>query len=264
MVQTRSASAARATPPPPATRPSPTATATTTTTTATSPPAAILSHTPSTAALVWLAVSLPLVAWDTGYVLLRPRSMPGGDLHWPLWVPYELYGRVDHIYGFKQWHLNNGFTAAQSSLNLIESLMYLYYVYVWSSNAAPAPAGSGRRAALTGRPAARAVLVLFAALVMTLSKTILYCEFVRYVSWELQPRREMMLTDALVAPYSGFNESWSGFDNIGHNTARDLCFLWVIPNGLWIIFPGYLIYHLGTEIMEGLVPSSTRTSFKTE
>ncbi|KAL8370013.1 hypothetical protein RB595_000394 [Gaeumannomyces hyphopodioides] len=173
MVQTRSASAARATPPPPATRPSPTATATTTTTTATSPPAAILSHTPSTAALVWLAVSLPLVAWDTGYVLLRPRSMPGGDLHWPLWVPYELYGRVDHIYGFKQWHLNNGFTAAQSSLNLIESLMYLYYVYVWSSNAAPAPAGSGRRAALTGRPAARAVLVLFAALVMTLSKTIL-------------------------------------------------------------------------------------------
>lgn len=204
--------------------------------TTTSPPAAVLSHTPSTATLAWLAVSLPLVAWDTGYILLRPRSMPGGDLHWPLWVPYELYGRVDHIYGFKQWHLNNGFTAAQGSLNLIESLMYLYYVYLWSSNAAPVPAGSGKRAAVTGRPAARAVLVLFSALVMTLAKTILY--------W--------------------LNESWSGFDNIGHNTARDLCFLWVIPNGLWIIVPGYLIYNLGTEIMEGLAPSSTRASLKTE
>ncbi|EJT82153.1 hypothetical protein GGTG_02127 [Gaeumannomyces tritici R3-111a-1] len=238
MVQTRSGSVARATPPPPATRSSPTAATTTkttaTTTTTTPHTATIISHTPSTATLAWLAVSLPLVAWDTGYILLRPRSMPGGDLHWPLWVPYDLYGRVDHIYGFKQWHLNNGFTAAQGSLNIIESLMYLYYLYVWSSSAAPA--GSGARAAVTGRPAARAVLVLFSALVMTLSKTILY--------W--------------------LNESWSGFDNIGHNTARDVCFLWVVPNGLWIIFPGYLIYKLGTEIMEDLVPSSTRTSFKTE
>lgn len=240
MVQTRSASAARATPPPPATRPSPTSATTTTTTTTTNPsstaPAAgILSHTPSTAALAWLAVSLPLVAWDTGYVLLRPRSMPGGDLHWPLWVPYELYGRVDHVYGFKQWDLGNGFTAAQASLNLVETLMYLYYLYVvWSSAGAktPAAAGSGKRAAITGRPAARAVLVLFSALVMTLSKTILY--------W--------------------LNESWSGFDNIGHNTAWDLCFLWVIPNGMWIVVPGYLIYTLGTEILDGLVPSSAGNS----
>ncbi|KAL8303323.1 hypothetical protein RB597_005111 [Gaeumannomyces tritici] len=201
MVQTRSGSVARATPPPPATRSSPTAATTTkttaTTTTTTPHTATIISHTPSTATLAWLAVSLPLVAWDTGYILLRPRSMPGGDLHWPLWVPYDLYGRVDHIYGFKQWHLNNGFTAAQGSLNIIESLMYLYYLYVWSSSAAPA--GSGARAAVTGRPAARAVLVLFSALVMTLSKTILYCEFILYVHWNLQTCRETMLTDALVA-----------------------------------------------------------------
>ncbi|KLU87242.1 hypothetical protein MAPG_06243 [Magnaporthiopsis poae ATCC 64411] len=235
MVQTRSASAARATPPPPATRPSPTSATVTTNTTnrsSTTPAAAILSHTPSTVVLAWLAVSLPLVAWDTGYVLLRPRSMPGGDLHWPLWVPYELYGRVDHIYGFKQWDLGNGFTAAQASLNLVETLMYLYYFYVWSSSSSAKTAGSGKRAAITGRPAARAVLVLFSALIMTLSKTILY--------W--------------------LNEWWSGFDNIGHNTAWDICFLWVIPNGMWIVFPGYLIYTLGTEILDGLVPSSAQTS----
>lgn len=204
MVQTRSASAARATPPPPATRPSPTSATTTTTTTTTNPsstaPAAgILSHTPSTAALAWLAVSLPLVAWDTGYVLLRPRSMPGGDLHWPLWVPYELYGRVDHVYGFKQWDLGNGFTAAQASLNLVETLMYLYYLYVvWSSAGAktPAAAGSGKRAAITGRPAARAVLVLFSALVMTLSKTILYCRCCFLQSKDEAPSSYALLTKA--------------------------------------------------------------------
>lgn len=34
----------------------------------------------------WLFVSTLLVAWDSGFVLLRPRSMPGGDLHY-LWKP---------------------------------------------------------------------------------------------------------------------------------------------------------------------------------
>jgi len=42
------------------------------------------SHTPSNLAIIWLFVSLPLVAWDTGYVMLRPLTMPGGSLHWPL------------------------------------------------------------------------------------------------------------------------------------------------------------------------------------
>src|SRR5690242_12203083 len=50
------------------------------------------AHAPTNLTLLWLIVSLPLVAWDTGYILLRPHSMPGGKFHWPLWVPYELYG----------------------------------------------------------------------------------------------------------------------------------------------------------------------------
>lgn len=57
------------------------------------------AHTPSNTTLIWLCVSLPLVAWDAGYVMLRPWSMPGGALHWPMWAPYELYGKVDYIYG---------------------------------------------------------------------------------------------------------------------------------------------------------------------
>ena len=133
------------------------------------------SHAPSTLSKVWLAVSLPLVAWDTGYVLLRPHSMPGGSLHWPLWTPYALYGEVDHMYGLKQWSAGNGFTAAQGLLNLVESTLYVAYLWLWFAYAAPAASKSGRKA-LSGRTGGVAVLVAFSAAVMTLSKTVLYCE----------------------------------------------------------------------------------------
>ncbi len=38
------------------------------------------AHTPSNLAIIWLLVSLPLVIWDTGYVMFRPLTMPGGSL----------------------------------------------------------------------------------------------------------------------------------------------------------------------------------------
>lgn len=59
------------------------------------------------------SISTLIVAWDTGYILLRPRSMPGGDLHW-LWKPYEHYVNVDYIYGFPTWERHDGFARAQS------------------------------------------------------------------------------------------------------------------------------------------------------
>jgi hypothetical protein len=132
------------------------------------------SHTPSTAVLLWLGVSLPLIAWDTSYVLLRPHTMPGGWLHRPLWVPYALYGEVDHMYGFKQWNLGNPWTATQSWMNMVESALYLAYLWLWSAyGTAPAP---GARKAVAGRVGAAAVLVGFSAAVMTVSKTVIYCK----------------------------------------------------------------------------------------
>lgn len=136
-------------------------------------------YVPDTVTLLWLAVSVPLVIWDTGYVLGRPLTMPGGSLHWPLWTPYALYGEVDHVYGFKQWNARNGFTAAQGTLNLVETLMYLAFFYVWQTRGTPVagagfPAGSSRKG-LVGRAAAWAVLLVFSSAVMTLSKTVLYC-----------------------------------------------------------------------------------------
>lgn len=194
------------------------------------------AHTPSNISILWLAVSLPLVAWDTGYVMLRPHSMPGGSLHWPIWAPYELYGRVDYIYGWKAFNEKNGFTAAQSLLNIVETSMYLYYLYILftygrSSNAQGrgAPKTSdvgvlGQQRYVDGQMGAVAVLVGFSAAIMTLSKTVLY--------WA--------------------SEYYSGFDNVGHNSFTDLLFLWIIPNGLWLILPSYIVYLTGAEIVQGL------------
>ncbi|KAF2151006.1 hypothetical protein K461DRAFT_228107 [Myriangium duriaei CBS 260.36] len=194
------------------------------------------SHTPSNLTLIWLAISLPLVIWDTGYVLLRPYSMPGGALHWPLWVPYELYGRIDHVYGFKAWNAGLGFTGAQGTLNAVETIGYMAYLWVVykhgvqervDGRGAPDPAKVGflgMARTVRGRQAGAAVLLGFSIAVMTWSKTVLY--------W--------------------LNEAFSGFEGLGHNDFVTLFFLWLIPNGAWIVFPVYMTYVFGSEILEGL------------
>jgi hypothetical protein len=133
----------------------------------TTPVATGWSHVPTLATRIWLLVSLPLVLWDTGYVLGRPRTLPGGAWHAPLWTPYELYGRVDGIYSPAAWQRKEGFTGAQALLNVVETVLYLVYAsMVWGK----ASSGVG------GRQGGLAVMVGFAAAVMTLSKTVLYCE----------------------------------------------------------------------------------------
>jgi len=169
-------------------------------------------------------------------VMLRPHTMPGGSLHWPIWAPYELYGRVDYIYGWKAFNERNGFTSAQGFLNIVETLMYLYYLYIIYASGkqskvqgrgAPKPSAIGflgEQRFVDGQKGAIAVLVAYSAAVMTVSKTVLY--------W--------------------MNEYYSGFENIGHNSALDLIFLWIIPNGAWLVFPTYMIYLAGSEILQGL------------
>ncbi|KAI1878170.1 hypothetical protein JX265_002538 [Neoarthrinium moseri] len=205
--------------------------------TAVSPAPKAWYHAPDRTTLLWFAVSLPLVIWDSIYVLGRPHTMEGGFLHWPLWAPYKLYGEVDHVYGWKAFNARNGFTSAQGSLNVVETAMYLAYLYIYFARGQPlAGAGAGEKKVLTGRPAGLAVVLAFSAAVMTVSKTVLY--------WA--------------------NEYYSGFDNIGHNTWQDLIPLWIIPNGAWLIFPTYMIYVMGGEIIDGLAAASGGVNVKSE
>lgn len=200
-------------------------------------------HTPSAAVTIWLIFSIPLVLWDSGYVLLRPHSMPGNKLHSPLWTPYALYGTIDYIYGWPAFNARNGFTAAQTVLNLFESTGYCYYLWVvYRYGVSTAGIGRGRQKkarmslksffkdekVVPGRIGAVALLIAYSASVMTLGKTVLY--------W--------------------LNEFFSGFENIGHNDLFTLIFLWIIPNGLWIVFPSYNIYVMGSEIAASLENAS--------
>lgn len=148
-------------------------------------------HTPATAVTLWLVFSTPLVLWDVAYVLLRPHSMPGNKLHSPIWIPYALYGTVDYIYGWPAFNDRNGFTAAQSVLNLVETVAYIYYlvaVYRYGDTVASNGRGSQRKTkkglrwflgeekVVSGRAGAIALMVAFSASLVTLSKTILYCK----------------------------------------------------------------------------------------
>jgi hypothetical protein len=115
--------------------------------------------------------------------------MPGGALHWPFYVPYELYGKTDYIYGWKAYNEKNGFTSAQGTLNVVETVMALYYLYVLyrygvqskaAGKGAPKPSKIGflgEQRYIEGNRGALAVLVLFSAAVMTVSKTVLYCQY---------------------------------------------------------------------------------------
>lgn len=107
--------------------------------------------------------------------------MPGGTLHSPLWVPYEIYMETDYIYGWKALDEKNGFTAAQGSMNIPETLLYIYYLYLIylhgtqrkAIHEGPKPGILAQRY-LHGHSGALAVVIGFTAAIMTLSKTLLY------------------------------------------------------------------------------------------
>lgn len=187
--------------------------------------------------------------------------MPGGFLHSPLWVPYALYGTIDHVYGFRAWEAHNGFTAAQSALNAVETVAYATYLWwVWrfgrDGEGRVGKRGPGRprkdgtvgrevvagKRVVKGRWAGRAVLVGFAASVVTVSKTVLYCES-RGLGLSVavggpvgegggglgQDRVFSVMKIKLLTQISGLNEYYSGFENIGHNDTLSLVFLWIVP-----------------------------------
>jgi hypothetical protein len=154
--------------------------------------------------------------------------MPGGWAHKPIWAPYELYGKIDYIYGWKAFNEHNGFTAAQGLMNIVESLFYIYYLYILYTYGKPSPAPGrgapkpstvgflGGERYLSGKMAGIAVLVLFSSSLMTFSKTVLY-------------GKTFLLSVKHVLIFSGLNESFSGFQNIGHNDLLTLVTLWIIP-----------------------------------
>ncbi|KAF8150926.1 hypothetical protein B0H34DRAFT_156886 [Crassisporium funariophilum] len=88
---------------------------------------------------LWFLITAPLILWDAGYVLMRPRSMEGGDLRW-FWSGFDIYERIDNVYSVKGYHEKAGFAPAAAVLNLVETslnLVYLLLVHVTPRQTAP-------------------------------------------------------------------------------------------------------------------------------
>jgi len=60
-------------------------------------------------------------------------------------------------------------------------------------------------------------VIFFGVLSVTLAKTIIY----------------------------GLIEVFEGYPNVGHNDASTLLWLWIIPNGIWIVVPFFVVIALG-------------------
>lgn len=143
------------------------------------------AHAPHPVAIPWLAASLPLVIWDTGYIMLRPHTLPGGSLSWPLYAPYELYGRVDPVYSPEAYHSGLGWTGAQGLGNVFETIAYFAYLWVviaYGQNEGRGegvwgllgPVGHKRR--VHGWWGAVASLLGYTTFAITVGKSVLYCE----------------------------------------------------------------------------------------
>ncbi|CAK5276693.1 unnamed protein product [Mycena citricolor] len=113
------------------------------------------------------------------------------------------FEQVDLVYGVAALERGDGFTNAQTLLNVIETIMNVVYLYT---------------AHVAGWPPAP--MIGFAAATMTLSKTVLY--------WA--------------------QEYYCNYCAVGHNSINDLILLWIIPNGLWIVVPAFIVWRLGKDI----------------
>lgn len=175
-------------------------------------------HTVSNITVFWLTVSIPLVLWDSLYILLRPHTFSGGKVQWPIWKPYEIYASIDKVYSRSAWDAKEGFGGAQGVLNAVELVLYGLYAMIIYNHSAPARAGTGLQVSegvsawlsggrkVRGKVGNRALMIGFAASVMTLSKTTLYCECASAIYCEA---RELICPD--------FNEYFSDFASVRHN-----------------------------------------------
>ena len=109
-------------------------------------------------ATYWILIGSAICIWDAGFVLNRPRSMPGGDLHW-FWVPYAKYITLDLLYG----NMKNAFVVAQTWVNLLEIFTGLLALVLYHTNK-----GVNVKKANLG------AFLLLVASIMTWAKTVLY------------------------------------------------------------------------------------------
>ena len=111
------------------------------------------------------------------------------------------------MYSPQAWEAGEGFGGAQGALNAVELVLYgVYAMVLWRHGVSVQEGGmtagiEGRKGWLKGGRRVegwrgnRAVLIGFAASVMTLSKTVLYCKFVQSISLHIRDSRSQFEID---------------------------------------------------------------------
>lgn len=163
--------------------------------------------------VAWLIIASPVVVWDFSFLLLRPSSLPGGDLHW-LFQPYSLYIEIDRRYN----DMEDTFGLAQAWMNAVEVL--LSYVAV----------------IMHFRGDTRSRLLAFMTLTMTWWKTV--CYMIQYM--------EICNGGAYIAGVDQFS----------------LIFLFLLPNGAWLLFPGLGMLQLYNSISRSITAASASSAGK--
>ncbi|CUS12786.1 unnamed protein product [Tuber aestivum] len=156
---------------------------------------------------IWILFSTIVVIYDAMYILLRPYTFPPNPLSY-LWPGHTFYATIDHVYGPSAFAENDGFPAAQSLMNLVESVVNITYLAKYYSTRAGGTGGGGM------------LVVGFAGVVMTLAKTVLYV----------------------------LNEVCAGGRHVAHNDFKSLFLFYILPNGLWVAFPAWCTCWFSREI----------------
>lgn len=151
---------------------------------------------------VWLLISSILVTIDALFVILRPRTLPGGKWNY-LFPHYNIYIHVDKRYA----DLNDTFNYGQSFMNLAEMCLNIIALIMYNKG-----------------KVGLSVLVAFMVSTMTFSKTVFYF----LVSSEL----------------------CGGQHFVNHNDWKSAVFLYIIPNGIWIVVPFLSMVATGKIIVD--------------
>lgn len=157
----------------------------------------------------------------------RPHTFAGGALAWPLYVPYELYGRVDPVYSIEAYYSSLGWTGAQGLGNVFETLAYFAYAYIViaygrDEGRAEGFLGSlgaiGRKRRVYGFWGAVASLVGYTTFMVTVAKSVLYCEY-----------GPVLAFGAVLLIFLGYNDAFMGFPIWKLNNWFNFILVFAIP-----------------------------------
>lgn len=159
----------------------------------------------------------------------RPHTFAGGAIAWPFYKPYELYGRVDPVYSPEAYYSGLGWTGAQGLGNIFETAAYFAYIWIVVKHGRSIGKGEGIlgqlgavgvRRTVDGYWGAVANLVGYTTLMITVAKSVLYCEL---------DSVHLVKQHGLICCRAGYNDAFMGFPLWKNNTWFNFIFVFAIP-----------------------------------